>query len=130
MTRIKMVYQLLPERVTVFHILQKENRVKGCRAIRMEEEHIDVTPEQINGFFASLIATVEGVSAHFVMNMDEMDQLDCMIVRNNIVPSRIPFKKTTFIHRFLAEENGHSDRLHFCGWFLCEISHFHSAENS
>jgi hypothetical protein len=42
----------------------------------MEQECIDVTPEQMTSFFASLIVTAESVPEHFVMNMDEMGHQD------------------------------------------------------
>jgi hypothetical protein len=42
----------------------------------MEQGRVDVAPEQISSFFAILIATIDGIPAHFVLNMDEMDHQD------------------------------------------------------
>jgi hypothetical protein len=42
----------------------------------MEEERGNVTAEQIAVFFASLIATIDGIAAYLVLNMDEMDHQD------------------------------------------------------
>jgi hypothetical protein len=42
----------------------------------MEEGRVNVTPEQISSFFATLIATIDGIPAHFVLNMDEMGHQD------------------------------------------------------
>jgi hypothetical protein len=70
---IEEVFHLSLDKTTVFHVLRQEVRLKSCHAILMEEERVDLTAEQIAESFASLIPAIDGVPAHFVLNMDEMD---------------------------------------------------------
>jgi hypothetical protein len=62
--------EMIPD--TLYHIMERDARVKTCRAQPMEDARLQVTPEDIITYFGSLYSAVSGVPAHFVMNMDEM----------------------------------------------------------
>jgi hypothetical protein len=69
---------------TLAHMLAREPRLKSCVGIPMESTRLAVTPEQIEAFFHEAIQIIEGVPAHFVFNMDEMDHQEWADRNNRI----------------------------------------------
>jgi hypothetical protein len=57
---------------TLRHILHRDPRLKTCTAHPIDERRLQVTDDQIQEYFANLLAAVSGAPAHFVFNMDEM----------------------------------------------------------
>jgi hypothetical protein len=57
----------------MWRMLDPTPRIKARRGVPMEEKRLQVAPEQITAHFAHRFEFVQGVPAHFVFNMDEID---------------------------------------------------------
>jgi hypothetical protein len=60
------------DRDTARMMLKRDGRVKPCKGMPIEEKRLEVSGEQLLGHFQRMFDMVEGVPAHFVLNMDEM----------------------------------------------------------
>jgi hypothetical protein len=57
-------------------ILKRDSRVKSCRGIPMGEKRTEGTEDTTLEFFRTAIKAIDGVSSHFVFNIDEMRHQD------------------------------------------------------
>jgi hypothetical protein len=62
--------QMLPD--TLYHVMRRESRIRTCLGKPMEDNRLQVTNKQLLEYFAALYSIVNGIPAHFVINMDEM----------------------------------------------------------
>jgi hypothetical protein len=61
---------------TLYHILQRESRIRSITALPCEDKRLQVPEHEIIHYFHCLAATISGVPPHFVFNVDEMGHQD------------------------------------------------------
>jgi hypothetical protein len=69
---IEKQFHLSLDRGTLCPLLGRDPCIKSCQGLQMEEKRINVTTEAIMTFFEEAINLVQGVLAHFVLNMDDV----------------------------------------------------------
>lgn len=57
---------------TIHHLLNREPRLRSCKAIPMDKALIEVPAEAIYGHIQIMFQYLSGIPAHSVWNMDEM----------------------------------------------------------
>jgi hypothetical protein len=57
---------------TLHHILDRDPRIKSCKANPMDKDRMDVSIEAVRNWFIYAAQELQGIPAHFLFNMDEM----------------------------------------------------------
>jgi hypothetical protein len=65
-------YRTTMDANSIRHMLVRDPLDKPCNGLPMEERRLQTTAESIAAHFERLNEVIDGVSAHFVYNMDEM----------------------------------------------------------
>jgi hypothetical protein len=61
---------------TLHHILARDPRIRGIRAVPMDCNRIQVSLEEVISYFSQLFNNISGAPPHFVFNMHEMGHQD------------------------------------------------------
>jgi hypothetical protein len=61
---------------TIHEFLKRDSQLKSCRGLPIEDQRTEVTKDIILEFFRRAVGIIDGVSSHFVVNIDEMGNQD------------------------------------------------------